>query len=91
MVGTENYEYCQQKFASEISRRVNRNLKIQHLHQLVFHPPSLGNIKKVGQQAPSHREVFHVIKPTQLSLSLIRTIKVSSMKERKDVLGVVTG
>ncbi|KAH0721575.1 hypothetical protein KY285_005148 [Solanum tuberosum] len=74
----------------EIARMVSRNFQLQHLHLLVFHPPSSDKIKKVRHQALSPREVFQVIKPTQLALSVVRTIRESTLQEMKDALGVVS-
>ena len=73
----------------EIARSFSRSFRLQHLHQLVFHPPSSVMIRKVGRQALSLKVVFQAPKPTQLVQSVVRTIQASVLHERKDVLGVV--
>ena len=74
----------------EIAHSFSRSLRLQHLHQLVFHPPGFVMIRKVGRQALSLKVVFQAPKPTQLARSVLRTIRVSALQARKDVLGVVS-
>ncbi|KAH0743127.1 hypothetical protein KY290_031120 [Solanum tuberosum] len=54
----------------EIACSFSRSLQLQHLHQLVFLPPSFEMIRKVGKQALSLKVVFQALEPTQLSLSV---------------------
>ena len=73
-----------------ITRSFSRSLQLQYLHQLVFHPPSFEMIRKVGHQALSLKAVFQALEPTQLSQSVVRTIRVTVLHEKKDALGVVS-
>uniref|UniRef100_M1DY42 Uncharacterized protein n=1 Tax=Solanum tuberosum TaxID=4113 RepID=M1DY42_SOLTU len=60
----------------ETARIFSRSLRLQPLHQLVFHPPGSVMIRKVGHQALSLKVVFQAPKPTQLARSVVRTIQV---------------
>jgi len=74
----------------EIAHSFSRSLQLQHLYQLVFHPPSSEMIGKVGHQVLSIRGVFQAPEPTQLVQSVVRTIRANALQERKNVLGVVS-
>ena len=74
----------------EIARIFSRSLRLQPLHQLVFHPPGSVMIRKVGRQALSLKVVFQAPKPTQLARNVVRTIQASALQVRKDALGVVS-
>jgi len=89
-LGPETMTILSRNRVVEFARRVNINFQLKHLHQLVFRPPSSDKIRKVGHQALSLREVFQETKPTQLALSVVRTIRASALQERKDALGVVS-
>ena len=54
----------------------------------MFHPPRVGMISKVGHHALSLREVFQVPKPTQLTVSIVRTISASALQKMDDSLDV---
>ena len=73
----------------EIARIVSRIFQLQPFCQLVFHPSRTGMTKTVDHRALSLREVFQAPKLTPLSLSEVRTIWASVLKEKRDVLGVV--
>ena len=73
----------------EISRRVSRSFGLQPLHQPVFHPPRTGMTRRVDHQSLNLREVFQAPRLTPLSLGVVRTIWVSILKEKRDVLGEV--
>uniref|UniRef100_M1DD18 Gag-pol polyprotein n=1 Tax=Solanum tuberosum TaxID=4113 RepID=M1DD18_SOLTU len=87
---TGNCDYSQQKLGGGNYLSSSRNLQLQHLHQLVLHPPGFNRIRKVGHQALILRRVFQVIGPTQLVLSVVRTIQANVLQGRNDVLDVVS-
>ncbi|WMV41356.1 hypothetical protein MTR67_034741 [Solanum verrucosum] len=55
----------------EIVRSFNKGVQLQHLHQLVLHPPGFDRIRKVGHQALSLRGVFQLTGPTRLVQSVV--------------------
>ena len=73
----------------EIAHRDSRSFWLQPLHQLVFYPPITGTTRRVDQKALNLKEVFQAPRLTPLSLSLVRTIRVSVLREKRDVLGAV--
>uniref|UniRef100_M1DSX4 Gag-pol polyprotein n=1 Tax=Solanum tuberosum TaxID=4113 RepID=M1DSX4_SOLTU len=67
-------------------------VKVQELSTQITHRsvPDLRFSSITGHQALSHRGVFQAPEPTQLGLSVVRTIWASVLHERKDVLDVVS-
>ena len=74
----------------EIARIVSRIFQLQPFCQLVFHPSRTCMTKTVEHRALSLREVFQAPTLTPLSLSVVRTILVFVLQEKKDVLDVVS-
>ncbi|KAH0761174.1 hypothetical protein KY290_017247 [Solanum tuberosum] len=74
----------------DIARSFSRSLRLPHLHQPVSRPPSSEIIRRVEHQALSLKVVFQAPKPTQLDLSVGRTIRASVLQEKNDALGVVS-
>ena len=74
----------------EIARRVSRSFQLPPLRQLVFHPPRTGITRKVEHQALNLREVFQAPRHIPIALGVVRTIRASVLREKRDVLGAVS-
>ena len=65
----------------EIARRVNKSIKLHPIHQLVFHPPRTAMTRRVEYKALNLKEVFQARRLTPLSISMVRTIPASVLRE----------
>ena len=73
----------------KIACRASRSFQLHPLHQLMFHYPRTSKTRRVEHKALNLREVFQAPRLTPLSLGVVRTIWVSILKEKRDVLGEV--